>query len=262
MHKSECCKKLRSAVLGAAALCFLFGAAVSARTDDVKPAPVRTGYLTKDKAVDGFALLPPPPAYDSVHFMYDKAMYEYGLAMRNTERGKQAADDVDEFALQRHFSEAFGMDITPEKMPELFKLVERANEDVYLATVSAKKGYNRVRPYLLYDAPTCFRPDEERLRYNSSYPSGHSARAWGVGLILSEINPARKETIMRRAYEYGQSRVICGYHWQSDVDAGRLAGAAGAASLHSNHEFLKQLQKAKDEFNRLAKRANKGKFHK
>jgi len=262
MKRFEWKKNSFRMALSALALCVMFGAAVNARMPEngVKDKP--RGFSPAIKAVDGHAVLPPPPAFDSVYFMYDKAMYEVGLSMRNTERGRQAEADVDEFDMQRHFSEAFGMDITPEKTPELFKLIERSNEDIYSAARTAKEAYKRTRPYLLYNAPTCYRPDEERLRYNSSYPSGHSARGWGLALVLSEVNPARKEAILRRGYEYGQSRVICGYHWQSDVDAGRLAGAAGAANLHNNPEFMRQLQKAKDEFARLSRKANKGKFHK
>ncbi|EHK6210663.1 phosphatase PAP2 family protein, partial [Shigella flexneri] len=41
---------------------------------------------------------------------------------------------------------------------------------------------------------------------------------------------------------------ICGYHWQSDVDAARIVGSAIVATLHSNPVFQAQLQKAKDEF--------------
>ena len=50
---------------------------------------------------------------------------------------------------------------------------------------------------------------------------------------------------------YGDSRVIVGAHWQSDVDAGRLAGSAAVVTLHTCPEFLEQLAKARAEFQRL-----------
>ena len=40
---------------------------------------------------------------------------------------------------------------------------------------------------------------------------------------------------MKHAYEYGQSRVICGYHYQSDVDAGRRSVPA-LVMLPSTHQ--------------------------
>ena len=56
---------------------------------------------------------------------------------------------------------------------------------------------------------------------------------------------------MARGYMYGESRVIAGAHWQSDVDASRLCAAIGMARLHTSSAFLEQLSKAQTEFKRL-----------
>ena len=53
---------------------------------------------------------------------------------------------------------------------------------------------------------------------------------------------------------YGDSRVIVGAHWQSDVDAGRLAASAAYAKLHTSKRFLKQLAKAQAEFENKKKK--------
>jgi acid phosphatase (class A) len=47
---------------------------------------------------------------------------------------------------------------------------------------------------------------------------------------------------------YGESRVIVGAHWQSDVDAGRLAAAAAYARMHTSERFLEQMRRARQEF--------------
>ena len=47
---------------------------------------------------------------------------------------------------------------------------------------------------------------------------------------------------------YGESRVIVGAHWQSDVDAGRLAAAAAYSRMHTNERFLEQMRLARLEF--------------
>ena len=44
-----------------------------------------------------------------------------------------------------------------------------------------------------------------------------------------------------------KSRVICGYHYQSDVDAGRLCASVGFAAVQSSDAFQKQMAKAKKE---------------
>lgn len=48
------------------------------------------------------------------------------------------------------------------------------------------------------------------------------------------------------------SRVICGYHWQSDIDAARIIAAAVVARLHGKAVFTQQMEKAKAEFKRLS----------
>ena len=51
----------------------------------------------------------------------------------------------------------------------------------------------------------------------------------------------------------GESRVICGYHFQSDVDAARLVASAVVARLHADPGFQAQLEKARKEMARLIK---------
>ena len=97
-------------------------------------------------------------------------------------------------------------------------------------------------------------PDAEgMLHQNGSFPSGHTLRGWAAALLLLEINPDRAEELLTLGYQYGQSRVISGYHWQSDVDASRLVAAAAVAKLHTSKCFEKQMKRAKKEFARLAK---------
>lgn len=221
--------------------------------DDATTRPDRY-YSTNAEGLDSLAILPPPPAFDSIEFLIDRAKYEEGLLERNTERGKLAVLDAQSGKVAESFSPVFGIDINATNTPELYSLISHLRGELGdLTTRSAKQKYFRTRPYVLYKTGTCYPKDEERLRQNGSYPSGHSARGWAVALILSEINPARKEAILKRGFEMGQSRVICGYHWQSDVDAGRLAGSAAVAVLHSNPAFMEQLDKAKKEFAALLK---------
>lgn len=213
-------------------------------------------YLKNSQAIDSLALLPPPPEVGSILFLNDQAMYEKGRMLRNTERGKQAAADADLAAggVANAFSEAFGYPITEKDAPEIHKLLTNMIEDAGdLATRSAKEKYMRIRPFAFYGVATCNTKDQDKLSKNGSYPSGHTSIGWASALVLAEINPENQDSILKRGYELGQSRVICGYHWQSDVDAARIVASSAVATLHSNPEFQKQLQKAKDEFAKLKK---------
>lgn len=216
-------------------------------------------YMTIDQVADSLKLLPPPPASDSVAFLNDKAQYDQGKLLRNTPRGEQAYNDahVEADGVPQAFSEAFGTPITAEDTPEIYKLVRNFREDAgELATRGAKKHYMRIRPFAFFNEDTCRPEDQEKLSKNGSYPSGHTSIGWATALVLAEINPARQQEIFERGFQMGQSRVICGYHWQSDVDAARVVASAVVATLHTKPAFLEQLDKAKAEFKALQKKSD------
>lgn len=213
-------------------------------------------FLWEGDAPNSLELLPGPPSAESVAFMYDKARYDWGKSIRNTERGEQAFRDarVSGQHLPDAFSEAFGVYISPENTPEIYRLIVGMREDAGdLATREAKNYYNRQRPYAFFGEDTCNPEQQAELSTNGSYPSGHTSIGWATALVLSEINPDRQDEILERGFQMGESRVICGYHFQSDVDAGRLTGSGIVARLHADPNFSKQLDKAKKEFANLKK---------
>ena len=73
---------------------------------------------------------------------------------------------------------------------------------------------------------------------------------WTSALLLADINTSPKvmEGLLTRGYEFGQSRVIAGYHWQSDVDAGRMAGTVLYQMIRNHERFIGQLARARAEF--------------
>lgn len=216
-------------------------------------------FLLEGQAPNSLELLPAPPDAGSVQFLYDQARYNWGKSLRNTERGEQAYRDarVSGQNLPDAFTEAFGIRITPDDTPEIYKLIVGMREDAGdLATRDAKNHYNRQRPFAFYGEDTCNPEQQAELSTNGSYPSGHTSIGWATALVLAEINPYRQDEILERGYQMGDSRVICGYHWQSDIDAGRVTGSAIVARLHADEGFNAQLAKAKEEF---AKKVKEGK---
>ena len=209
-------------------------------------------FLTEDEISTGETFLPLPPKPTDAAFYNDWFRYEWGKTVRDTERGKQAIEDAD-YTLEHFYkvySEPFGMIISKNNTPELATLLERLYATTALCKDKAKSRMMRIRPFVQFNEPTPVPKDEEELKTNSSYPSGHTAIGWSIALVLAEINPERQEDILKRGFEYGESRVIVGFHYQSDVDHARIITSALASRLHANDEFMKQLQKAKDEFAR------------
>ncbi len=246
--------------------CALFSMTLTAAPitgDDVLTKPNKY-YSTLSEAVDGTALLLPPPppvkAGDPVNER-DRLAYEEGKKLRQTARGELARLDADSSLIHISFQDAFGVKISKETTPKLFAFLKHLRKETgSLAVRGAKEKYHRIRPFVYYGEPTCFREDEERLAKEGSYPSGHSSNAWATALILAEINPANKEAILERGLDMGRSRIICGYHWASDVENARITGAASVAILHANPWFIRDLNAVKAEFAAL-KKAGKVKIH-
>ncbi len=206
-------------------------------------------YVSLDDLPNAVKYLPPPPASSSQKFFYDWSQYEWGKSMRETPRGEQAKSDatLDVARIAAVYSEAMGVEISAKKTPALYELIGRTIDTAINATRKAKRHYLRIRPYAQFHEPSLVPKDEAHHNPLYSYPSGHTAVGWAVALILVEIYPEAQDAILARGFEYGQSRVIAGYHYQSDVDAGRLVGSAAVARLHADPEFTAALTKAKQE---------------
>ncbi|MBF4180411.1 acid phosphatase [Lelliottia nimipressuralis] len=208
-----------------------------------------SGFLSPESSPNSLEILPAPPLEGSVAFLNDKANYDIGHTLKNEERLAQAVSDANYKNLTEAFSKAFGETISEQNTPALYSLLQNVLQDSHdFAMRAAKDHYKRVRPFVIYKDHTCTPQEDTKMAKTGSYPSGHASFGWATALVLSEINPARETEILKRGYEFGQSRVICGAHWQSDVDSGRIMGAAVVASLHSNSDFISSLTKAKEEF--------------
>jgi acid phosphatase (class A) len=143
------------------------------------------------------------------------------------------------------------MEITEKGTPAIYNFLKASIAAADQARILPKAHYMRIRPYAFYNEPTIYPDDEEELRTNGSYPSGHTIRGWTAALVLTEVNPDNADALLARGYEFGQSRVIAGYHWQSDVDAARLVASAAVARMHADKRFIELLEKAQKEFRKL-----------
>lgn len=220
----------------------------SAEVGELRPGLVK-GYLQRSELPDSLALLPPPPAEGSAAMAADTEAYRALTALQKGPRGAQATKDADLTfpALTSHFACALGINISEQTTPHLSMLLRRTLIDAGLATYKAKDHYNRTRPFAALNGPTCTPAEEEKLRKDGSYPSGHSALGWAGALVLTEIAPDRTDALLQRGRSYMQSRGVCGVHWQSDIQAGALVGSATVARLHDNAVFRAQLAAAKEE---------------
>ena len=208
-------------------------------------------YFELSELPELLEIMPEPPAFESPEFANDIVRYGWGkLQRQDPDRLALAIADAEWDDLTKFFgqyAEAFGLTITPEDTPEIYKLLVNSLATTDPMRKKCKAYYGRQRPFERFD-DTMPSNEEDELRGEGSYPSGHSLRGWGIALLLAQIAPARANEIFRRGWDYCNSRVIVGAHWQSDVDASRAAASIGFCALQGSPAFREQMEKAQYEY--------------
>jgi acid phosphatase (class A) len=210
------------------------------------------GFLSGQAVPDGLALLPPPPGKDSVALKLDEAVMNGSFEIRG-ERWDQAIADADlSFPNSPGaFSCALGAPITEKDTPRLYALLQRIARDVSDGMSAPKKQYGRIRPFVLNGKPTCTPGDEQALRSNGSYPSGHTALGWAWALVLVQVSPDRQDALLKRGWAFGESRIVCNFHWYSDVVQARTLVSAVVARLNAESAFGEEVRAARAELDEV-----------
>ena len=201
---------------------------------------------------DGQVFLPPPPGPDTAQRAAAASIYAATRALEGTPRWQLAP--ADHRAPPAHmvsaFSCAVGFTLPPEQLPELVGLFARIEHRLDPAVHAQKMLWNRPRPFTEAELPLCI-PLRASLRQDPSYPSLHATLGWVAGLILADIMPERTAWIMQRARVFGESRVVCGVQWQSDVTAGWLNGGVLYSAMEQDEGFRQEMDAARAEVTAL-----------
>jgi acid phosphatase (class A) len=212
------------------------------------PAAATTApYLPPTAMPQTVDVLPPAPTAGSPRYEADRQVFLRTRALQGSPRWKLATADVRTSipAMLQDFSCAAGTTLDADRMPRLVALLERAAITSEHVTDAAKAANKRLRPFQIDDGPVC-QPKED-LAHSFDYPSGHSTWGWMVGLVLAELEPDRSTDILVRARAYADSRVVCGAHNLSAVQAGAVNATSIIAALHGSPAFRTDLDAARAE---------------
>lgn len=236
----------------------LAGASVALAQQAAAPAPLPSvsTYLGPERWPDAAVILPPAPGAGSAREAQDQAVFKATRALEGQARWTLAQSDVPTLppAMLKTFSCAVGAELTPQNAPKLTAMLSRVGLDAGRQVASVKDVFKRKRPYLIDEGQICV-PKSESLDASPDYPSGHATWGWSIGLILAELAPDRATPILTRARAYGESRVVCGVHSVSAVDAGRTNGGALVAALHGDAQFRADMEAARAEVAEVRKSA-------
>lgn len=136
-------------------------------------------------------------------------------------------------------------ELTREKNPQLYQLLERVSETTKTVTDSAKIYWHKKRPYQASkDVKALIEPHR-----GFSYPSGHTCFSFTVAEILAEIFPDKKAEFFNHAQEIANHRILVGMHFPKDIEGGKELASLIIKALQKNSEFQNDLKQAKDEAN-------------
>jgi acid phosphatase (class A) len=214
---------------------------------EVRPGYV-AGYLQPEELPNSISLLLPPPAAGSASLAGDEAIQKATRRLQGTPRWDLAIRDAElRFpAAASHFACVLEMPVSAEATPHLNMLLRRVRMDASRANDRAKAHYKRPRPFMVTGDTPCSKDESSA----NAYPSGHASIGWAWALSLAELAPERADALLQRGLDFGMSRVVCGVHWMSDVEAGRIIGAATVSRLHANPVYRAQMPLARGEIER------------
>jgi acid phosphatase (class A) len=238
---------MRSFVIALTAAAFI---AASAGAQTAQPAmrPV----VNAPPIIDAPALVGAPPSAESVRQAADR------LAMHpavSPERLAQARADIP-WSPWVAMHPVFGDTFTAARLPRTAKVFDDVLRGLSPPIGAAKDQYARRRPFISDPSVIqCDQPDAV-LAASGSFPSGHSAGGWAWALVMAELVPSRADAILQRGRDYGDSRVICGYHFPSDIESGRILAAGVIARMHADAGFRRDLDAARSELARAYARTD------
>jgi acid phosphatase (class A) len=199
-----------------------------------------TNLYFSSKKVDFLALLPPPPAPNSVEQNADLTEVRTVHSQCGPDESALAMSET-KFTIFS-FTPAVGPFLQPGKFPKTEELLARAQKTASAVVDTAKDYWMRPRPFMV---DTNLAAGE--LEKSFSYPSGHSTRGTVLSLLLAELFPDQSDAILAEGKMIGWHRVEIARHYPTDIFAGRVLARAIVRELHKNAEFEADFDAAKAE---------------
>lgn len=180
-------------------------------------------------------IIPPAPARGSAREKVEIAEILRARARATPQALQQARHDNDT-ENATIFAEAIGPGWDLQKLPKTRFLVDRIM-DVDRPDSSAVKHYfHRPRPWIADPRVQTCAPHEDGPAENS-YPSGHAMIAFEMGVVLASLMPNHAQAILARADRFAENRIVCGFHFRSDIVAGKQFGTALAVEMMQHPAF-------------------------
>jgi acid phosphatase (class A) len=193
------------------------------------PLRAQTPILLTPEQYDPAKVLPPPPLRGSARERSEILELEHVQATANPAQHQAAAWD-DEHEDPVIFASVIGPGFDMAKLPATAALFHLVIKNESKASSAAKKFFQRDRPWIVDPGIRTCTPHEPGPQKNS-YPGGHASVGYAMAVVLSSLMPGKSKVVMERARVFAENRIVCGYHYRSDNEAGRALGTLVANDL-------------------------------
>ena len=189
-----------------------------------------------------------PPAQNSPE---NRAEFERVLQISSTRTpDREKAAIADQYQTLTRFLDGMNHSYVDGTHREMRLLFREAQVEMAIVLLSVRRLTNRIRPFQMWNkvrVKPCpgGRPD------GTSFPAGHAATAALYADLLTEAAPELAETFEARVKTYGESRLVCGFHFPSDLVAGDKAGRAIAKALLADRAFRSRFDETRPEIRRV-----------
>lgn len=144
------------------------------------------------------------------------------------------------------FASVLGPGFDLSRLPKTKQVLDRARDVDRVDSKTAKQFFKRPRPWIVDPTvQTC--NSHEGADPLSAYPSGHTMEAYILGVVLANLMPEKAQAILARAAQYSEHRILCGFHYRSDVAAGQQFGSILAVQMLHHPRFQGWVAEARAE---------------
>ena len=155
--------------------------------------------------------LPPPPKND----MAEAAQVNEITRVRTPEQVQSVRDhDQDPYFAIKKVIKKYKLEFHSNELEQILK------ESVPIIT-HFKDFFNRKRPHVVLPEIQTL---PSKTNKTPAYPSGHACQSVIIARYVAGKEPKAEKELMKAAYECGYGRVVAGFHYVSDFDAGNLLG--------------------------------------
>jgi acid phosphatase (class A) len=190
-------------------------------------------------------LLPPPPAAGSAKAAAELDELHHLQAAAKPEQLVAAAYD-DKHEDGTIFTVVLGSAFDMDKLPATKALLAELGEAESDTTKEPKAFFHRDRPWIVDPAiKTC--TEHKPGPAANSYPSGHATIGFAMAQVLAALVPDKAQDLLARASLFAENRLICGYHFRSDIVAGQELGTVMALDLMAEPAFKMKMAAARRE---------------